>query len=63
VSAEPTLPTVTALAIIEHLNELVARIMPENRELARTIAHRERKIELLVGANRAQGRQDDPEEP
>jgi hypothetical protein len=54
VSGEPSLSDITALDIIEHLNELLAFLMAENRELERTIAQRDRKIELLLAADRAQ---------
>jgi hypothetical protein len=53
-SGEQSLPDITALDIIEHLNELLAYLMAENRELERTIAQRDRKIELLLGAGRRQ---------
>jgi hypothetical protein len=53
-STEQTLPDITALDIIEHLNELLAYLMAENRELERMLAHRERKIELLLAADRSQ---------
>ena len=41
---------VLLLDVIEHLNVFLAYLMDENRELARTIAQRDRKIELLLGA-------------
>jgi hypothetical protein len=49
-SGEHSLSEITALDVIEHLNVLLAYLMDENRELERTIAQRDRKIELLLGA-------------
>ncbi len=49
-SGEHSLSEITALDVIEHLNALLAYLMAENRKLERTIARRDRKIELLLGA-------------
>lgn len=48
---EHSISEITALDVIEHLNELLVYVMDENRQLARTIAQRDRKIELLLGAD------------
>ncbi len=53
-SGDQILPDITALDIIEHLNELLAFLMAENRELERTVARRDRQIELMLANDRAQ---------
>ncbi len=52
-SGEQRLSDITALDVIEHLNELLAFLMAENRELARTLARRDRQIELMLANDRA----------
>jgi hypothetical protein len=52
-SGEPNLSDITALDVIEHLNELLAFLMAENRELERTLARRDRQIELMLANDRA----------
>ncbi len=53
-SGEPSLPEITALDIIGHLNELLAFLMAENRQLERTIAQRDRQIAIMLANDRAQ---------
>ncbi len=53
-SGDQILPDITALDIIEHLNELLAFLMAENRELERTVSRRDRQIELMLANDRAQ---------
>jgi hypothetical protein len=52
-SGEQALPEITALGVIEHLNELLAFLMAENRELERMLARRDRQIELMLANDRA----------
>jgi hypothetical protein len=53
-STDQSFPDITAHDINAHLNQLLFFIMAENRELKDLLAHRDRKIELLLSANRHQ---------
>ena len=53
-STEQNFADITAHDINVHLNQLLAFIMAENRELRDLLAHRDRKIEFLESANRHQ---------
>ncbi len=53
-SGDQSLPDITALDIIEHLNELLAVLMAENRELERIVARRDRQVELMLANDRTQ---------
>ncbi len=53
-SGDQSLPDIAALDIIEHLNELLAVLMAENRELERIVARRDRQIELMLANDRVQ---------